>query len=206
MILKLFIGSKNTNNLCTSCKLLVLKRFKNNSKFASWELWEPFSTTEPYNPRKLCQTTLIGKKENIDMSLAKRWLIPKWRQTTHRTLTLFVFWLVKIPKRRRSFQNWTSGTSETLIATRSLRLSIGVSIATDTNKSGQSVSTYGNWRPIGDPIAADKINRDSLVLTIVSRRAWHKKQPLNITPRGAILFIASLWCEVICYEKEPLYY
>ena len=86
----------------------------------------------------------------------------------------------QIPKRGRTFQNCTSGRPEIPDATLFLRLLIGLLIASNTQKSDQSMSTYGNWRPIRDPIAANKTNRESLVLTIVPRRAVTQKLGFGI--------------------------
>ena len=81
----------------------------------------------------------------------------------------------RITTRGRTFQNCTSGQPEVPDATRFLRLLIGLLIASNTQKHDQSMSTYGNWRPIGNPIAANKINRESLVMTVVSRFAVTQK-------------------------------
>ena len=72
----------------------------------------------------------------------------------------------QIPTRGRTFQNSTSDRPEVPDATRFHRLLIGLLIASNSQKNDQSMFTYGNCRPIGDPIAGDKINRESLVLTI----------------------------------------
>ena len=81
----------------------------------------------------------------------------------------------RITTRGRTFPNCTSGQPEIPDATRFLRLLIGLLIASNTQKNDQSMSTYGNWRPIGNPIAANKINQESLVMTIVSPRAVTQK-------------------------------
>ena len=96
----------------------------------------------------------------------------------------------QIPTRGRTFQNCTSDRPEVPDATRFHRLLIGLQIASNSQKNDQSMFAYGNWRPIGDPIAANKINRESLVLTIVSRRAVTQKS-------AAIDNMDSIWDNTI---------
>lgn len=74
-----------------------------------------------------------------------------------------------------TFQNCTWGHPEIPDATWFLRLLIGVVIASNTQKSNQSMSTYGNWHPTGDLIADNKTSRESLVLTMVSQQTVTQK-------------------------------
>ena len=57
----------------------------------------------------------------------------------------------QIPTGERTFQNCTSGRPEIPDATRFLRLLISL-LSSNPQKRDQSMSTYGNLRPIGDPI------------------------------------------------------
>ena len=94
----------------------------------------------------------------------------------------------QIPAKGGTFQNCTSGRPEIPDATRFLRFLIAPLIASNT-QSDQSMSTYGNWRPIGDPIAANKTNGEGLVLTIVSRRAVTQKPQSEEKYDSKITFI-----------------